>query len=144
VPVIVVGADTPTGRAIVGALIEPDREVRAFVTDLGAAEELRQLGVKVATGDVSDASHIAGACTRCFSAVLVTEAATDERERSFARTTEAVLDGWAEAVAEAHVTRVIWVGDISREVKSKESVVVPLAETDIPARVAALDDTASL
>ena len=37
--------------------------------------ELRELGVKVALGDVSDDSHVQGSCTNCFTAVLITEAA---------------------------------------------------------------------
>src|SRR3970040_1949209 len=41
-PVIVVGADTEQGRAVIEGLIEPGREVRAFVTDVDAAAELRQ------------------------------------------------------------------------------------------------------
>jgi NADPH-dependent 2,4-dienoyl-CoA reductase/sulfur reductase-like enzyme len=44
VPVIVVGADTAVGRRSSMPSIEPDREIRAFVTDVGAAEELRQMG----------------------------------------------------------------------------------------------------
>jgi uncharacterized protein YbjT (DUF2867 family) len=83
-PVIVVGADTSQGRAVVEGLLEPGREVRAFVSDPDAGAELRELGVKVALGDVSDDSHVQGACTNCFTAVLVTEAARDGRERSFA------------------------------------------------------------
>jgi len=43
-PVIVVGADTETGRAVVQGLIEPGREVRAFVSDLDAAAALRRRG----------------------------------------------------------------------------------------------------
>ena len=83
-PVIVVGADTPVGLSIVSALIEPDREVRAFVTDPDVSASLKAQGVKVALGDVSDPSHVGGACLNCFSAVLVTEAARDDRERAFA------------------------------------------------------------
>ncbi|MEX0757423.1 MAG: NAD(P)H-binding protein [Acidimicrobiia bacterium] len=143
-PVIVVGADTAVGRAIVDALLEPDREVRAFVSDLGAAEELREQGVKVALGDVSDPSHVGGACTRCFSAVLITEAATDDRERSFARTPGAVLAGWVEAVQDAQVTRVIWVGEGAIPVPGLEVAKVGVAEPDIPARVAELDDAARI
>lgn len=142
-PVIVVGADTPTGRAIVEALIQPDREVRAFVSDTAAAEELKRMGVKVALGDVSDPSHVGSACTSCFSAVLVTEAATDDRERSFARTADAVLDGWVEAVSDARVTRVIWVGEGARRVGA-ESTSVPLSQPDIPSTVVALDDAAKI
>ena len=142
-PVIVVGADTPTGRAIVEALIQPDREVRAFVSDIAVAEDLKRLGVKVALGDVSDPSHVGAACTSCFSAVLVTEAASDNRERSFARTADAVLDGWVEAVADAQVSRVIWVGEGARSVDA-ESASVLLSEPDIPSTVVALDDAAKI
>lgn len=143
-PVIVVGADTGVGRAIVDALVEPDREVRAFVSDLDVAEVLRGQGVKVALGDVSDPSHVGGACTRCFSAVLVTEAASDDRERSFAKTPGAVLAGWVEAVRDAQVTRVIWVGEGAIPVPGLETATVGLSETDIPARVAELDDAARI
>ncbi len=59
-PVIVVGADTPQGRAVVEGLVEPGREVRAFVSDPIVGAELRDMGVKVALGDVSDDSHIQG------------------------------------------------------------------------------------
>jgi nucleoside-diphosphate-sugar epimerase len=107
-PVIVVGADTPVGWAIVSAMVEPDREVRAFVSSPAASERLKRLGVKVALGDVSDVSHVEGACLHCFSAVLIGEAAFDDRERSFAPDAAAVLAGWAEAVR--RVQRVIWVG----------------------------------
>lgn len=107
-PVIVVGADTPVGAAIIDALVEPDREVRAFVTAPERAGELRRKGVKVATGDVSDVSHVEAASLNCFSAVLIADAAGDERDRSFAATPEAVLEGWAVAVR--RVSRVIWVG----------------------------------
>lgn len=143
-PVIVVGADTAVGRAIVDALIEPDREVRAFVSDLGAAEELRGQGVKVALGDVSDPSHVGGACTRCFSAVLVTEAASDDRERSFAKTPGAVLSGWVEAVQDAQVTRIIWVGEGAIPVPGLEVTTVSGSEPHIPRRVAELDDAATI
>ncbi|HSJ27828.1 MAG TPA: NAD(P)H-binding protein [Acidimicrobiia bacterium] len=143
-PVIVVGADTPLGRRIVDALYEPDREIRAFVSDVGTAEELRTMGVKVALGDVSDASHVSGAALRCFSAVLVTEAASDARERSFARSVDAVLDGWVEAVSEAGVTRVIWVGEGERDVPGTEWVSVDASAEDAAARVVALDDVADL
>lgn len=143
-PVIVVGGDTAIGRSIIDALLEPDREVRAFVTDISSAEELREAGVKVALGDVSDPSHIEGACTRCFSAVLVTEAAFDDRERSFARTPEAVLKGWVDAVRGAAVTRVIWVGGGALPVADVETASVAVTEPDIAARVAELDDARTL
>lgn len=142
-PVIVVGADTGIGRRIVDAVIEPDREVRAFVSDIGVAEELRGLGVKVALGDVSDPSHVGAACLHCFTAVLVTEAAADDRERSFADNPDAVLRGWIEAVQEATVERVIWVGREGRDVPGIPTAVVEPGD-DAPARVAALDDAATI
>ncbi|MDX1448043.1 MAG: NAD(P)H-binding protein [Acidimicrobiia bacterium] len=143
-PVIVVGADTPVGISIIDALIEPDREVRAFVSDATVAEELKERGVKVALGDVSDPSHVAGACLNCFSAVLVTEAASDARERAFAQNPNQVLAGWVDAVTEAAVSRVIWVGTGHRAVPGIESAVVESTDPDIPGRVAALDDAAEL
>ena len=85
--------------------------MRAFVSDPAAGAELRELGVKVALGDVSDDSHVQGSCTNCFTAVLITEAARDGRERSFATNEEQVLEGWAAAAAASGVTRVIWVHD---------------------------------
>jgi hypothetical protein len=85
--------------------------VRAFVSDPEAVAPLRALGVKVALGDVSDESHVQGSLTNCFTAVLVTEAARDDRERSFATSENQVLRGWASAAAGSGVTRVIWVHD---------------------------------
>jgi nucleoside-diphosphate-sugar epimerase len=110
-PVIVVGADTPNGRALVEGLVAPGREVRAFISDPEAGAGLRALGVKVALGDVSDESHVQGSLTSCFTAVLVTEAAGDNRELSFATTGEQVLRGWASAAVASGVNRVIWVHD---------------------------------
>lgn len=145
-PVIVVGADTPAGRAIVDRLISPDREVRAFVTDPGSAEALRTAGVKVALGDVSDDSHVAGACLNCFSAVLVAEAATDTRLRSFAPTADKVLEGWGRAVQSASVRRVIWVtdsGDIPNTAIA-EVATVELSRPDLAEAVYALDQAAQI
>ncbi len=142
-PVIVVGADTGLGRRITDALLDPNREVRVFVSDEAHAEQLRQRGAKVALGDVSDDSHIEGAATRCFTAILVTEAATDDRERSFADSERKVLEAWARGVA--GVQRVIWVHDgevppVSVEEAAQVSPVVP----DVVERVVELDDLRTL
>ena len=140
-PVIVVGADTSQGRAVVAGLAEPGREVRAFVSDPAVGAELRQLGVKVALGDVSDDSHIQGACTNCFTAVLITEAARDGRERSFAANEEQVLEGWAGAAAASGVTRVIWVHEGEPPpVRVREVRTVSPDHPDLEGEVAALDD----
>ena len=109
-PVILIGADTATGMAIASSLLPRDGEVRAFVTDPEAAAALKQLGAKVAIGDVSDGSHVGGAALNCFCAILVAEAAEDERDRAFAASPDEVIAGWVVGVAEAAVTRVIWVG----------------------------------
>lgn len=109
-PVIVIGADTSTGLQVVERLTAPGREVRAFVSSADVGDRLRQLGVKVALGDVSDQSHVEAACTNCFSAVLIAEAATDGRELSFAQTPQQVLVGWSVSIKEARVRRAIWVG----------------------------------
>ncbi|HSF87519.1 MAG TPA: hypothetical protein VLG28_17910 [Acidimicrobiia bacterium] len=112
-PVIVVGADTEVGRAAVDALLPDAAEVRAFVTDPNAIDPLKALGVKVAVGDVSDGSHVGGAALNAFCAVLVQEAATDERERSFANTVKEVIAAWAEGLRDSDVHRTIWVGDVA-------------------------------
>jgi uncharacterized protein YbjT (DUF2867 family) len=110
-PVIVIGADTTAGAAVLDALVGRAGEVRAFVTDPDAAAELRVRGIKVACGDVSDVSHLTGAVLGCFSAVLVPTAARDGRERSFAADPGAVFRGWAEALDGTGVRRVIWLDD---------------------------------
>lgn len=107
---MIVGADTELGEALARAVTSPDREIRAFVTDPGAATRLKGLGVKVAVGDVSDVSHVAAASTDVFSMVLIATAAHDRRERSFLATPDQVLAGWAEAALDGRVRRVIWVG----------------------------------
>ncbi len=140
-PVIVVGADTSPGRAILDRLNQPDREIRAFVSSEETALELKEEGVKVALGDVSDEGHVEGASLRCFSAVLVAEAASDDRERSFATSAEDVLTGWARAVANSQVTRVIWVTGSAPPVTAIEEVAtVDPADPGLADRVAALDD----
>lgn len=147
-PVMVVGADTVVGRRIVHALLEPDREVRAFVSDPAVAADLKDLGVKVALGDVSDASHVGAACTNCFSVVLVQDAAHDDRERSFASDPPAVLGAWAEAIDGARIRRAIWVLDHepprTRRVPETATVDRGDPEDGIAARVQALDEVAEL
>ena len=139
-PMIVVGADTPTGRAIIEG-VNREGEVRAFVTDPDEATRLRRSGFIVALGDVSDDSHVELAAWGCFSAVVVTEAASDDRTRSFARDSEAVLESWARAVATAGVHRVIWVGaDHAPKVNGVDEVASITADGDVAARVTALDD----
>jgi hypothetical protein len=144
-PVIVVGADTPPGLAICHGLYRPSREVRAFVSDDVIAAELRQLGLKVALGDVSDDSHVEAATTRCFSAVLVAEAAVDGRERAFATGAAAVLSGWARAITAAGVTRAIWVmtGEPPTPGPAEMATVDPEAP-DLVARVVSLDDAQTI
>ncbi len=109
-PVIVIGADTEYGLAVAEALTARRGEVRAFVTDPASAPQLRELGIKVAVGDVSDASHIEGAAHRAFSAVVIAEAGLDRRERSFAASHDDLLEAWARGLQDAGVTRIIWMG----------------------------------
>ena len=140
-PVIVVGADTEIGDRVIDRLLKPPREVRAFVTDPDSAIRLKERGVKVALGDLSDESHVEGASLRCFSAILIAEAAEDDRERSFAATPMEVMTGWARAVERSGVKRVIWVTTgAPPSVEVGEVAVVDSQERDPAARVAALDD----
>lgn len=142
---IVVGADTVAGEAILAGLDHTEREIRVFVTDEATARRFKSLGFKVATGDVSDDSHVEGAALRCFSAVLVAEAADDDRERSFADTSVQVLKGWARAVAGAGVRRVIWVTDEDPpETAVSEVVTVSPNDPALSSRVMALDEVSTL
>lgn len=146
-PVIVIGADTRLGMAIVERLLDPDREIRVFVSDPGAAEKLRSMGAKTALGDVSDFSHVSAACTGVFTAVLVGEAARDLRERAFAGDEVAVLEGWAGAVIEAGASRIIWVGvpDAPATPKAEAAgVSAHLELQEVAERVALLDDVDQL
>ncbi len=152
-PVLVIGADTELGGAVVEALLPRQGEVRAFVSDVDTGLALKSRGVKVATGDVSDASHVGGAALNTFSAVLVPEAAFDGRERSFAATPDAVFAGWAEGLAEAGVRRAIWIederapGGAAAFAAVPEVAVVPSADrslAEVVADVARLDELAEL
>lgn len=149
-PVIVIGADTPSGDAIVDALMHSAIEVRAFITDPDAFDGLRARGAKVATGDVSDASHVEAAALRCFCAVVVAEAASDGRELAFASEPQAVQAGWLGAIRNSGLTRIIWVDDPSHPVDpdalaaaAPETVAVEPG-TDLAGRVATLESTATL
>ena len=146
-PVMVVGADTPVGEAIIREVIDPDREVRAFVSDPSVGVRLKEAGVKVAMGDVSDASHVSAACLRCHTVVLVCDAASDGREISFAADAGELLGQWAQAVSEAGAKRVIWVANHpvpEAQIPEQATVDSDLSPEQIATRVADLDDAAVL
>jgi hypothetical protein len=144
-PLIVVGADTPAGALILDRLDPSAREVRVFVTDEASGLEMRERGFKVATGDVSDESHVEAASLRCFSAVLIAEAASDGRDRAFATTTGEVFEGWARAISNSDVTRVIWVTeDESPETHAREVTSVDPSEPGFAESVVALDEAHSI
>lgn len=140
-PVIVVGADTDTGEAVLEGLAEPNREIRVFVSDAIVATVMRERGFKVALGDVSDESHIEAAANRCFTAILITEAAQDDRERAFIDEPNDILAAWSQAAMSSGVTRVIWVtNDETPETKTKEVVTVDPTDPNFVETVARLDD----
>lgn len=150
-PVIVVGADTPIGEAVVEALAPAAAEIRAFISDEGRVERLKAQGVKVALGDLSDSSHVEAAALHCFCAVLVIEAALDGRELAFASDAPTVWEGWVEAIRTAGVHRTIWVSTRSEHAGIRFSR--PTAEvgivvnTDIDtaaAAVSSLEEAATL
>lgn len=146
-PVIVIGADTTAGIRVVERLAGPGREVRAFVSSAEIGDRLRRLGVKVALGDISDQSHVAAACTNCFSAVLMAGAATDGRELGFAQSPGQVWEGWAASIKESTVRRAIWVGDERPPPSGAPEEVVVAVGPDLSAladQVAALDEAVAL
>ncbi len=148
---MIIGADTTLGPAIVDALAGRDGEVRAFVSATEAIDGLRSRGVKTAVGDISDGTHIGGAALHAFAAVIIAEAASDDRERAFAADPAAVFDQWADGLRDAGVTRAIWVADtpiptaIATAVREHASVVITDRDpNDIAAEVARLDEAATL
>jgi uncharacterized protein YbjT (DUF2867 family) len=153
-PVIVIGADTPLGPAIVTALRGRAGEIRAFVTDPAAAEALRSEGIKVAVGDVSDGSHVGAAALGCFGAVVLPEAANDGRERAFAAAGRATLESWVRALRDAAIRRVILIDDerypgcheLFRDMVPEVAAVTTTDRDDgaIGREVARIDDLASL
>lgn len=150
-PVLVVGADTPYGEAIVATLLEREGELRAFISDVSRIDKLRDRKVKVAFGDVSDPSHIEGAGSNAFCVVLVTSAANDGRETAFAENPDEILRGWAVAVKAAGVQRSIWVTEGEPipewEGSSPESVLVDTAgksPAEVARQVSELEDAGRL
>ncbi|MEX0826249.1 MAG: hypothetical protein WD184_05810 [Acidimicrobiia bacterium] len=142
-PVIVIGADSPLGAAIVDTFRGRPGELRAFVGTAAAGEPLRAAGFKVAVGDISDSTHVEGAVFGCFTAVLVAEAAADGRDLAFADGPDSVIDGWLAAVTACSVPRVILVGSARAARAGVAWVTVdptgrPAAE--VAAEVARLDD----
>lgn len=145
-PVIVIGADSPLGEAVAARLAAEDHEVRAFVSSPETGARLRQSGIKVAVGDLSDEGHVSAACTNCFGAVMIEEALADGRELAFASAEQAAW-GWVAAAAEARITRIIWVGPSPPTLTSPQSAVVSVASrsvSDIADEVAYLDELAQL
>jgi nucleoside-diphosphate-sugar epimerase len=145
-PLLVVGADHAIGEAIVRQTLSPEREVRAFVTDPVRAAELKAMGAKVATGDLSDEGHIAAAATRCFAIAFVLDAIVDGREISFADP-QAVPGLWAAAAKASGARRVIWVGADGPELHGAEVATVAVGNRDpneVAAEVAAIEDRAVL
>lgn len=138
-PVIVVGADTALGEKIVEALLANASEVRAFVTNVDVAMAFKARGAKVAIGDVSDGSHVGGAALNAFCAVLISEAATDDRERSFAATPDAVVAAWAEGLADAGTKRAIWIDDGTTPTDAIEEVVPEFALVRLGDEAAMID-----
>ena len=139
-PILVVGADHPIGFRIVEALVHPDREVRAFVSDPAIGTRIKSLGAKLAIGDLSDEGHLSAAATNCFSIAFVEPAITDGRELSFLNATE-IPASWARAAAEARVMRVIWVGEAAPSFSVKEVATVDTSDQSlVAAEVARLDD----
>lgn len=110
-PVIVVGADTEIGHAIVPMLRPASGEIRLFASDADAVARYRDFA-KIAIGDISDGTHVGGAAIGAFCAIVITTAAHDERERHFAASPNELFAQWADGLADAGVSRVIVVGPL--------------------------------
>lgn len=109
-PVLVIGADTEFGRQIVPALRSTAAELRIYASDPDAVAPYRDFA-KVAVGDISDGTHVGGAATGAFCAIVIAAAAHDDRERSFAADTDSLFAQWADGLADAGVDRIIVVAE---------------------------------
>ena len=108
-PVIVIGADTELGHAIVPALQPASGEIRLFASDAAAVARYRPFA-KVAVGDISDGTHVGGAAIGAFCAIVIAGAAHDDRERHFAASPVELFAQWADGLGDAGISRVIVVG----------------------------------
>ncbi len=108
-PVIVIGADTELGHAVIPALQPASGEIRLFASDADAVARYRAIA-KIAIGDVSDGSHVGGAAIGAFCAIAITGAAFDDRERHFASNAAELFAQWADGLADAGIGRIILVG----------------------------------
>lgn len=108
-PVIIIGADTELGHALIPTLRPGAAELRLFASDADAVAEYRDFA-KVAVGDISDGTHVGGAAIGAFCAIIIAAAAHDERERYFAPEPEPLFAQWADGLGDAGVARVIVVG----------------------------------
>ena len=108
-PVLVIGADTDLGHAIVPALQPASGEIRLFASEPDPVAAYRSFA-KVAVGDISDGSHVGGAAIGAFCAIVIAAAAHDERERHFAEDAGELFAQWADGLADAGIGRVIVVG----------------------------------
>ena len=152
-PVIVIGADTELGHAIVPALRPASGEIRLFASDAEAVDVYRTFA-KVAVGDISDGTHVGGAAIGAFCAIVIAAAATDGRERYFARSADELFAQWADGLRDAGVTRCIVVGaadDLPERMHldsvCEEYILVDTAgraTADIVAAVAAAESAARL
>lgn len=146
-PVIVIGADTPTGQAVVERLAGRSGEVRAVVEDPQVAGRLKELGIKVATGDISDDSLVGLAAHEAYTAVLVFEAISDGRDLAFAPDPETMVRRWLAALRTAGVRRVIAVGGgptLGNEEMEQAVVPAGLRPEEAAQRVVELDEAARL
>ena len=70
-PVVVIGADTPVGRALVPLLRQRGSEVRATIREADKADPLRALGAKVAADPASDADMLRAILDEAHTVCLV-------------------------------------------------------------------------
>lgn len=108
-PVVVIGADTPVGRALVPLLRRRGSEVRATIREAEKADPLRALGAKVATDPASDADTLRAILDEAHTVCLLSADLFPPGEESYEETiverTRSVLG----VARKAGVTRVLLV-----------------------------------
>jgi uncharacterized protein YbjT (DUF2867 family) len=108
-PVVVIGADTPVGRALVPLLRQRGSEVRATIREAEEADPLRALGAKVAADPASDVDTLRAildeAHTVCLVSADLFPPAGESYEETIVERTRSVLG----VARKAGVTRVLLV-----------------------------------
>lgn len=137
-PVVVTGAGTAIGRALVERLGSIGGEVRAVVPDRAHAEHLRALGAKTAVGALSDLGTLgvvmADAHTVCHLAGAMRFDGDVDHEEVVLRTAQGVL----ETAVDAPVTRFVLLSHVGADPASPNAYLRSCGQSEDAVRTSGL------